>query len=63
EASEWGSQKIITKEKDLIADLQSKGMEVVKPDADAFREKAEPAVEALFKKEWPVTTWAEVLSF
>jgi hypothetical protein len=36
---------------------------VVIPDADSFRVKARPAVEELFKKEWPVTTWQDVLAF
>jgi hypothetical protein len=37
-------------------------MQLVIPDADSFREKGKPAVEELFKKEWLVTTWAEVLA-
>jgi len=37
-------------------------MQVVIPDADSLREKGKPAVEQLFKTEWPVTTWAEVLA-
>jgi hypothetical protein len=37
-------------------------MQVVIPDADAFRQKGKPAVEQLFKTEWPVTTWAKVLA-
>jgi tripartite ATP-independent transporter DctP family solute receptor len=63
EASEWGSEQILTGEQDLIEDLKKKGMEVVIPDAGAFREKAKPAVEKLFETEWPVTTWEEVLSY
>ncbi|UCD71046.1 MAG: hypothetical protein JSW70_08585, partial [Syntrophobacterales bacterium] len=63
EAAEWGAQQILTGEQELINDLQAKGMEVVTPDADAFRVKARPAVERLFKSEWPVTTWDEVLSY
>ena len=46
----------------LLVDLQRKGMQVVIPDADSFRAKARPAIEQLFQKEWPVTTWAEVLA-
>jgi hypothetical protein len=37
-------------------------MQVVIPDADSFRTKAKPAVDALFQKDWSVTTWAEVLA-
>jgi len=44
-------------------DLQRKGMQVVIPDAESFRVKAKGAVEALFQKEWNVTTWQEVLAY
>jgi hypothetical protein len=37
-------------------------MQVVIPDAESFREKAKPAIEELFRKEWPVTTWQAVLA-
>jgi hypothetical protein len=37
-------------------------MQVVIPDADSFRAKAKPAVDELFKTQWSVTTWAEVLA-
>ncbi len=62
EASDWANDKIKQGENMLFVDLQRKGMQVVIPDAESFREKAKPAVEDLFKKEWPVTTWAEVLA-
>lgn len=62
EAVNWANDKIKKGETKLIVDLQKKGMQVVIPDADAFRDKGKPAVEQLFKTEWPVTTWAEVLA-
>lgn len=62
EATAWANQKIKTGEAALLVDLQRKGMQVVVPDAESFRVKAKPAVEELFKKEWPVTTWAAVLA-
>lgn len=62
EATNWANEKIKTGEVKLLVELQKKGMQVVIPDAEAFREKGKPAVEELFKKEWPVTTWEEVLS-
>jgi hypothetical protein len=37
-------------------------MQVVVPDGDAFRAKAKPAVEELFKTQWSVTTWSDVLA-
>jgi tripartite ATP-independent transporter DctP family solute receptor len=62
EATNWADEKLKSGETKLLVDLQRKGMQVVIPDADAFREKGKPAVEALFQKEWPVTTWKEVLA-
>jgi len=62
DACDFANTKMRTAEKSYLIDLQRKGMQVVIPDADSFREKARPAVEQLFKTTWPVTTWAEVLA-
>jgi tripartite ATP-independent transporter DctP family solute receptor len=62
EAANWANEKIKKGETGMLIDLQKKGMQVVIPDADAFREKGKPAVEELFRTEWPVTTWEEVLA-
>jgi TRAP-type C4-dicarboxylate transport system substrate-binding protein len=62
QASDWTNEGIKKEEKKLLIELQRKGMQVVIPDADSLREKGKPAVEQLFKTEWPVTTWAEVLA-
>jgi len=62
EAEDWANNKIKTGEAGILVDLQRKGMQVVIPDAESFRVKAKPAVEALFQKEWSVTTWQEVLA-
>jgi len=62
EACDWANTKMKTGESGYLLDLQRKGMQVVIPDAESFRQKAKPAVEALFQKEWSVTTWAEVLA-
>ena len=45
-----------------LIELQRKGMQVIIPDAESFRAKARPAVDELFKTQWSVTTWAEVLA-
>ena len=62
EAETWANTKIKTGEAAILVELQRKGMQVVIPDAESFRVKARPAVEALFQKEWSVTTWQEVLA-
>jgi len=62
EAEDWANNKIKTGESAHLVDLQRKGMQVVIPDADSFRAKAKAAVDALFQKEWSVTTWQEVLA-
>ncbi len=63
QATSWANEKIKKGETGILIDLQRKGMQVIIPDADAFREKGKPAVEELFRTEWPVTTWEEVLSY
>jgi TRAP-type C4-dicarboxylate transport system substrate-binding protein len=62
EVEEWANNKIKTDEPATLVDLQRQGMQVVIPDADSFRAKAKPAVDELFKTQWAVTTWAEVLA-
>ena len=62
EACDWANTKMKTGESAYLLDLQRKGMQVVIPDAESFRAKAKPAVDELFKTQWSVTTWAEVLS-
>ncbi len=62
EACEKANDKIKKSEGQILVNLQRKGMQVVIPDAQSFRNKGKPAVEELFRKEWPVTTWAEVLA-
>ncbi|MBN2032499.1 MAG: TRAP transporter substrate-binding protein [Deltaproteobacteria bacterium] len=61
EVEEWANNKIKTDEPATLVNLQRQGMQVVIPNADAFRTKAKSAVDELFKTQWPVTTWAEVL--
>jgi len=61
EAEAWANNKIKTGEAAILVDLQRRGMQVVIPDAESFRVKAKAAVEGLFQKEWPVTTWQQVL--
>jgi TRAP-type C4-dicarboxylate transport system substrate-binding protein len=61
-AEDFANNKIKTGEAGILVDLQRKGMQVVIPDAESFRVKAKAAVEALFQKEWNVTTWQEVLA-
>jgi TRAP-type C4-dicarboxylate transport system substrate-binding protein len=60
-ASAWGTEQMESREASLLASLQSNGMTVVTPDADAIREAARPAIESLFATKWTVTTWDEVL--
>jgi TRAP-type transport system periplasmic protein len=62
EACDWANTKMKTGESAYLLDLQRKGMQVVIPDAQSFRVKAMPAVDELFKTQWSVTTWADVLA-
>jgi TRAP-type C4-dicarboxylate transport system substrate-binding protein len=62
EACDWANAKMKASESAYLLDLQRKGMQVVIPDAESFRAKAKPAVDELFKTQWSVTTWADVLA-
>jgi TRAP-type transport system periplasmic protein len=62
EAARFGTQKMQESESTLLQSLQAAGMTVVMPDAAAIRAKARPAVDDLFRTDWPVTTWDEVLA-
>jgi TRAP-type C4-dicarboxylate transport system substrate-binding protein len=62
EACDWANAKMKTGENEYLLNLQRRAMQVVIPDADSFRAKAKPAVDELFKTQWTVTTWAEVLA-
>jgi TRAP-type C4-dicarboxylate transport system substrate-binding protein len=62
EACDWANGKMKAGELAYLIELERKGMKVVIPDADSFRAKAKPAVDELFKTQWSVTTWAEVLA-
>jgi len=61
QACDWANAKMKASENSYVLELQRKGMQVVIPDAESFRAKAKPAIEELFKTQWTVTTWAEVL--
>jgi TRAP-type C4-dicarboxylate transport system substrate-binding protein len=61
QACDWANAKMKTAESSYVLELQRKGMQVVIPDAGSFRAKAKDAVEELFRTQWSVTTWAEVL--
>jgi TRAP-type transport system periplasmic protein len=62
EAEGWANNKIKIDEPATLVDLQRQGMQVVIPNADSFRAKAKSTVDELFKTQWSVTTWAEVLA-
>jgi TRAP-type C4-dicarboxylate transport system substrate-binding protein len=62
EACDFATAKMKATENSYVLELQRKGMQVVIPDAESFRAKAKDAVDALFQKDWSVTTWQEVLA-
>lgn len=63
QATKWGTEQMQAREATLLTQLQSQGMTVVTPDANAIRAQAEPAINNLFATKWTVTTWDEVLSY
>jgi len=63
EACQTGVDYMMQNEQKFVKDLVAKGMIQVQPDAAAFRAKVKPAIDNLFKNEWKVTTWDEVLKY
>ena len=63
DAAEWATKSTVDGESAVIADLEKKGMKIVKADQKAFFDKAKPAVDKLFETDYPVTTWKEILSY
>lgn len=61
EAAEYTDNYALQVESKLIDDLLRGGMTRFEPDRQALREAAKPAIEELFRSEWNVTTWDEVL--
>jgi TRAP-type C4-dicarboxylate transport system substrate-binding protein len=62
ESCDFANAKMNATENSYVLELQRKGMQVVIPDAESFRAKAKDAVNELFKTQWSVTTWKEVLA-
>jgi TRAP-type transport system periplasmic protein len=63
DAAAWATKTTLDGESAVIADLEKKGMKIVKADQKAFFDKAKPAVDKLFETDYPVTTWKEILSY
>ncbi len=62
QAAWWATLKTKMDEGKYLSQLKSAGMTVIEPDSEAIRAKAKPVVEEMFKTQWPVTTWAQVLA-
>ncbi|MCD5401246.1 TRAP transporter substrate-binding protein [candidate division NPL-UPA2 bacterium] len=66
EASDWGSEKSLGREAELLVYMvEEHGATVIGPeevDRDSFLEAVRPTIEGLFETHWPVTTWEEVLA-
>ena len=62
-ACEWGTKTSIEVEQLQIAELESKGMKIIIPDAKALKEKAVPALKTLFERDWPTATLEQISSF
>jgi TRAP-type transport system periplasmic protein len=61
-AAKWGSDPMAARESTALAALEATRMTVVVPDAEAIREAARTAIDALFAPRWTVTAWDEALS-
>lgn len=63
EALAYGDQLVNENDQKLFQELQRRGMQVVEPDVEAFREKAAPLLDDLFKNYWKSTTLEEIQSY
>lgn len=63
EAAEWGSERMKAKEEQLVKELERLGMTVVQANRAAFLERGKPAVENLFRTQFRVTSFEEVLAY
>lgn len=61
-ATRWGTEQMFAREASLLGQLETFGMAVTQPDAEAIRAAAKPAIDQLFATKWTVTTWDEVLA-
>jgi len=62
-ACEWGTETSIELEKLQIAELESKGMKIMIPEVKALQEKAVPALNTLFERDWTTATLKQIISF
>ncbi|WP_319563258.1 TRAP transporter substrate-binding protein [Marispirochaeta sp.] len=63
EGIEYGTKLCQSVESDFLKQLTDAGCEFIKPDKEAFVEKAKPVWEEMFKDTWTGTTMEEVLSY
>lgn len=63
EAMDWATDLAAEKSDDFLQELKDNGMEVIDPDIDEFLETAQPVLEQMFKDNWTVTSYEEVMSY
>lgn len=50
-------------EEELLQTLKDQGMQVTRPDAEAIRQKALPAISKMFETDWTVTSMEEIETY
>jgi TRAP-type C4-dicarboxylate transport system substrate-binding protein len=53
----WNNEQVIKSEKDLITSLKNKGVTVITPDVDSFRDATVKQLVPQFESKWGKGTW------
>ncbi len=57
---EWNNQQILSKEKSLLDKFKEKGMIIIKPNVEEFREAVLKVVPKMFEKKWGKGMWEKI---
>ncbi len=57
---EWNNQQILAKEKSLLDKFKEKGMIIIKPNVEEFREAVLKVVPKMFEKKWGKGMWERI---
>jgi tripartite ATP-independent transporter DctP family solute receptor len=60
EGIEWQNALFLQQERDLVASLRDKGMSVIEPDVESFRQASFAYVPAKFERQWGQGAWETV---
>ncbi|MCG8483792.1 MAG: TRAP transporter substrate-binding protein [Clostridia bacterium] len=63
EAMDWATEMCAKQSGEFLQELKDNGMTIIEPDVDEFMETAKPVLEKMFKDNWQVTSYEEIMSY